>query len=152
MVNIKELDEIKKTIKNFFEKTTLEVEVDFSFPKDETIPVKIKTPDPKILIGHNGQTLFEIQHLLQAISKRKIPGDFHIDLDVNDYKEKKIEYLRETARSAADEVALIKKEKMLEPMPAYERRIIHLELSQRKDVKTESVGEGAERKIGIYPR
>jgi spoIIIJ-associated protein len=146
-----ELDDIKKIIKDFFEKTTLEVEIEFLSPKDKTIPVKIKTPDPKILIGHNGQTLFEIQHLLQAISKRKIPGDFHIDLDVNDYKEKKIEYLKETARSLADEVALTKKEKTLEPMPAYERRIIHLELSQREDIKTESIGEGIERRIVIKP-
>ncbi len=146
-----ELDDIKKIIKDFFEKTTLEVEVEFLSPKDKTIPVKIKTPDPKILIGHNGQTLFEIQHLLQAISKRKIPGDFHIDLDVNDYKEKKIEYLKETARSLADEVALTKKEKTLEPMSAYERRIIHLELSQREDIKTESTGEGIERRIVIKP-
>ena len=56
------------------------------------------------------------------------------------------------ARSAADEVAITKKEKTLAPMPAYERRIIHLEIiNNRSDVITESLGEGAERKVTIKP-
>jgi len=147
----KNVEEIKKTIKEFFKKTTFEVEVYVFEFQDATLPVKIKTPEPKILIGQNGQTLNEIQHLLKAILRRKISENFYIDLDINDYKKKKIEYLKETARSLADEVALTKKEKTLEPMPAYERRIVHLELSGRKDVKTESLGEEPERRIIIKP-
>ncbi len=56
------------------------------------------------------------------------------------------------ANSAADEVALIKKEKWLPIMPAYERRIIHLELSLREDVVTESIGEEPERRVVVKPR
>ena len=51
----------------------------------------------------------------------------------------------------ADEVVLTKKEKILSPMPAYERRIIHLELAERKDVSTESIDQGLERKVVIRP-
>jgi len=55
------------------------------------------------------------------------------------------------ARSLADEVAITKKEKILSSMPAYERRIIHLELAGRSDVTTESIGQEPERRIVIRP-
>jgi len=96
--------------------------------------------------------LTEIQHLLKAILRRKISEVFYIDLDINDYKKKKKEYLKELAISTADEVALSKKQKELPAMPAYERRIIHMALAERNDVITESVGEGIERRPVIKPR
>jgi len=146
------LEKLKKIIQEFFEKTSFEVELEILKPEDETIPVKIKTEEPKILIGQNGQTLIEIQRLLKAILRRRFPEEqFYIDLDINDYKKKKAEYLRETARFLADEVVLTKKEKTLEPMPAYERRIIHLELADRKDIITQSIGEEPERRVAIRP-
>jgi len=119
--------------------------------QDKTIPIKIKTEEPRVLIGQNGQTLADIQHLLKAILSHQIPEHFYLDLDINDYKKKKIEYLKQTAKELADDVSLTKKEKMLDPMPSFERRIIHLELADRKDVKTESIGQGVERRIVIRP-
>jgi spoIIIJ-associated protein len=163
MIPPNQIEEIKKTVKEFFEKATLEVEIEFLSPEDYnppttpkekryiTLPINLKTEDPQILIGERGQTLFEIQHLLKAILKRKIKENFYIDLDINDYKKKKIDYLKEMARSFADEVALTKKEKILFPMPAYERRIIHLELAGRTDVATESIGQEPDRKVVIRP-
>ena len=151
MISPSNLEEIKKTVKEFFEKATLEVEIEFFPQRDLTLPINLKTEDPQILIGERGQTLFEIQHLLKAILKRKIKENFYIDLDINDYKKKKIDYLKEMARSSADEVALTKKEKILPAMPAYERRIIHLELADRSDVTTESIGQEPERRIVIRP-
>jgi len=151
MLNQNQIEEIKKTVKEFFEKATLEVEIEFLSPEDLTLPINLKTEDPQILIGERGQTLFEIQHLLKAILKRKIKENFYIDLDINDYKKQKIDYLKEMAKSVADEVALTKKEKILFPMPAYERRIIHLELAGRQDVTTESIGKEPERQIVIRP-
>jgi len=145
------LQEVRDIIKRFFEKTGFETEVQILELKEKTIPVKIKTEDPKVLIGQNGQTLAEIQHLLKAMLSHQIPEQFYLDLDINEYKEKKIEYLKETARDLADTVSLTKKEKILSPMPAYERRIIHLELSNRPDIKTESIGQGIERRITIKP-
>ena len=151
MISQENLETIKKTTKEFFGKTTFEVEIEFSPQKDETVPINLKTDDPQILIGEGGQTLVEIQHLLKVILKRKISEPFYIDLDINDYKKKKIEYLKELARSVADEVALTKKEEQLAPMPAYARRIIHLELAGRQDVTTESLGREPERRVVIKP-
>ena len=151
MISEVQLEEMKKIIKEFFEKTTFEVEIDFSPQEDLTLPINLKTENPQILIGEGGQTLFDIQHLLKAILKRKIAENFYIDLDINDYKKRKIEYLKEIARTVADEVSLTKKEKILSPMPAYERRIIHLELAGRQDINTESIGQEPERRIVIRP-
>jgi len=151
MISQENLETIKKTTKEFFGKTTFEVEIEFLAQKDETVPINLKTDDPQILIGEGGQTLVEIQHLLKVILKRKISEPFYIDLDINDYKKKKIEYLKELARSVADEVALTKKEEQLAPMPAYARRIIHLELAGRQDVTTESLGQEPERRVVIKP-
>jgi len=151
MISQENLETIKKTTKEFFKKTTFEVEIEFLPQKDETLPINLKTDDPQILIGEGGQTLGEIQHLLRAILKRKISEPFFIDLDIVGYKKKKIEYLKELARSMADEVALTKKEKQLAPLPAYARRIIHLELAGRQDVTTESIGQEPERRVVIKP-
>jgi spoIIIJ-associated protein len=151
MISQEQIKEIKNIIKEFFEKTTFEVEIEFLPPKDLTLPINLKTEDPQILIGQRGETLFEIQHLLKKILGRKIKEKFYIDLDINDYKKKKLDYLREMARSIADEVALTKKEKILPAMPAYERRIIHLELAGRGDVTSESIGKEPERKVVIRP-
>ena len=76
---------------------------------------------------------------------------FYLDLDINDYKNKKIEYLKNLAKESADEVFLVKKTKTLPPMSSYERRIIHEELSQRQDVTTQSQGEGDNRQVVINP-
>jgi spoIIIJ-associated protein len=151
MISETQLEEIKKTIKEFFEKTTFEVEIEFSPQIDLTLPVNLKMETPQILIGEGGQTLSDIQHLLKAILKRKVAENFYIDLDINDYKKKKNEYLKEIARSVADEVSLTKKEKILSPMSAYERRIIHLELAGRQDISTQSIGQEPERRIVVKP-
>ena len=150
-MNPSNLEEIKKITKEFFEKTTFEVEIEFLSSQDQTVSINLKTEEPQILIGEGGQTLVEIQHLLKAILRRKIEENFYIDLDINDYKKRKIEYLKEIARTVADEVSLTKKEKILSPMSAYERRIIHLELAGRQDVSTESIGQEPERRIVIRP-
>ena len=151
MLSQNNLTKIKETVKDFFKKMTFEVEIEFSPQEDQTFPINLKTSEPQILIGQRGQTLAEIQHLLKAILKRKIKEPFFIDLDISDYKKKKIEYLKEMAKSAADEVSLSKKEKWFPPMPAYERRIIHLELASRSDVTTESIGQEPERKVIVRP-
>ena len=147
------LEKIKQITQELFKKMDLGIEVEVKKPQDQTLPIDLKMEEPQILIGERGQTLAEIQHLLKVILRRKIVPEepFYINLDINDYKKKKAEYLKEMARSAADEVTLTKKEKILAPMPAYERRIIHLELADRTDVTTESTGQEPERQVVIRP-
>lgn len=150
------LNKIKEVAQEFFSKTDLGIELaNVRGSENSTINIDLKMEEPQILIGEQGQTLNDVQRLfrLVLIKKNIAPGElFHIDLDVNDYKKKKAEYLKDLARSLADEVSLTKKEKYFPPMTAYERRIIHVELASRADVTTESVGEEPSRTVAIKPR
>ena len=118
----------------------------------DVVNLNITIEEPQILIGEKGQTLLEIQRILRAIATKKIKKIFYLNLDINKYKQSKIEYLKKISKELADEVSLTKEEKALSPMPAYERRVIHAELTQRLDVITESQGEGINRHIVIKPR
>lgn len=146
-----DLEKIKKIAEEFFDKMSFEVEVEVKAFEENTLPIDVQIEDPKILIGEGGKTLAEIQHLLKVILTKKIKSPFFIHLDINDYKKKKYQYLRELAKSVANEVALTKKEMALSPMPAAERRIIHLELAERQDVVSESIDQGFDRRIVIKP-
>ncbi len=145
------LEKIKKIAEEYFEKMGFEIEIEVLPEKEQTIPLRLKATDARILIGERGQTLFEIQHLLKAILRREIKEDFYLDLDINDYKKNKILYLKDLARSAAEEAVLTKRERELPPMSAAERRIIHLELALRKDIRTQSIGREPERRVVIQP-
>ena len=144
-----EKEKIKEIISEFFKKGGFSVLIEVSASEENVFQARIKTDEPKILIGQNGQTLIEVQHLLRIIVKKSLKEEIQLDLDINDYKKKKFEYLKDIARTVADEVFLSKKDKELEPMPSYERRIIHMELANRSDVLTESIGEGESRRIVV---
>jgi len=142
---------IKEIIKEFFSKISPkdipeEVEI-----KENVVSFQIKTDDPEILIGKNGQVLIAAQYLLSKIINHQIGEKIFIDLDINQYKKKKIEYLTDLAKSKADIVSLTKKEEVLPPMPPFERRIIHLALKDREDITTQSEGDEPQRKVIIKP-
>lgn len=151
MLEKEEVEKIKNEIEKFFNKMGIEGNVEVLSQKDNTLFVNFKTKEAQILIGEKGEILFSIQHILRLILRKKINKEFFLDLDIGGYKKKKIEYLKELAKAIADEVSLSKKARILEPMPAYERRIIHLELASRPDVITESVGKEPNRRVIIKP-
>ena len=115
------------------------------------VAINVILSDPGFLIGASGQTLFDVERALRMMLNKILQKTLYIRVDINDYKKKKIEYLKQLAKDAADEVAFNKEKRALPPMPAYERRIIHDELSQRKDVVSASEGLGHDRHIVISP-
>lgn len=141
-------NEIKNIIEDFFEYLGLDGRIDTSF-SDGVVKIEVQMEEPSYFIGHSGHVLLAAQHLLKAILRRKVEGVKYVDLDINDYKKNKIAYLKEMAREAAEDVVLLKKPKELPPMPAYERRIVHMELTGRTDVTTESIGEGLDRRVVV---
>lgn len=167
MIEQKDLNKIKEAVEEFFGKMTItvsKIEADSSIAKKdledqtpneenkESINLNIRLDEPQILIGQGGQTLFEIQRLLRMVLNKKLQNFFYLNLDINDYKKKKIEYLKDIAKDLADQVSLTKEEKTLVPMSSYDRRIVHAELSNRQDIITESQGEGPNRHIVIKPK
>jgi spoIIIJ-associated protein len=151
MITPQELTKIKGTVQEFFQKMGFPVEVEARTLKEKTVPLNIKTEDPKALIGERGSLLLSIERLLRIITRKKIDKEFYLNLDVNGYKEKKTDYLRQLAKSVADDVSLSKEEKVLPPMLPYERRIVHLELADRENIITKSVDRGAKRRIIVKP-
>ncbi len=142
--------EIEKEVKLFFQMSTFSVEVEV-FSSGEVFLVEIKTEEPKMLIGERGQTLVEIQHLLRVLLRKKFQEKIMVEVDINGYKKKKEDALKDVARDIADEVVFYKKEKILPPMSSYERRIIHLALKDRRDVETESVNGESGRMVVVKP-
>jgi len=166
MLSQDQTNKIKVAASDFFEKMTISASVLGVVTDDtsvlgsqsseavekEVISIDIKTDEPQILIGQQGQTLFDIQRLLRIIISKKLEKVFYLNIDINDYKKKKIEYLKDLAKTVADQVSLTKEEKPLSPMSSYERRVIHAELSQRSDIVTESRGDGPDRHIVVKPK
>ena len=144
-------DRIKTEVERFFGIMTFKIDKIEVINKEDIFIILIKMEDAKILIGERGQTLLEIQYILRLLIRKNIQSDIFIELDINNYKEKKKESLNEIAKDIADEVSFYKKEKVLPPMNPYERRIIHIALKDRVGIETESIGEGLDRKVVIKP-
>jgi spoIIIJ-associated protein len=118
----------------------------------ESITFNIVGEDIGILIGRRGQTLDSIQYLLRLITAKRTGSRLPINLDVENYKQHRYEDLRTLALNVAQQVKIKKLTLRLEPMSAFERRIIHLTLADDPDVTTESVGQGDARKVMIIPK
>ncbi len=104
------------------------------------------------LIGRRGETLRDLQFVLRLILSRRLGVWPNVVLDVEGYKAQRIESLRALARRMADQVRQTGRTVVLEPMPAHERRIVHIALRGDKDVYTESTGEDERRKVQIIPK
>ncbi|MDI6882918.1 MAG: R3H domain-containing nucleic acid-binding protein [Patescibacteria group bacterium] len=146
------LKKAEEITNDFFKKMSFEVEIELGAIKENVLSLNLQSSEPQILIGEKGWTLIEIQKILGKILRKKLGEQIFLDLDVCQYKKKKIEYLKGLAQGLADQVSLQNQEKILPAMSSYERRIIHLTLSQREDVITESVGEEPKRQVVIRPR
>ena len=142
---------IEKITKEFLSKFSKEEDLKVAKIEGNVVFMELVTQTPEIFIGKHGLILGDLQHILARILRKKTGEEIFVDLDINQYKEKKTNYLKDLAQGLADEVSLTKKEKILPAMSPYERRIIHLALSERNDVKTESFGEEPERRIAIKP-
>lgn len=145
------LKKAEKIAQTFFTKMNFSVEIKVTAKEENILSLNIKTDEPQILIGEHGRTLGEIQKILNKILYRTITAGIYFDVDVNNYKANKARYLDELAQNVADEVSLGKIARELAPMSAIERRIIHLELAKRSDVKTESIGEDPDRRVVVKP-
>jgi len=114
-----------------------------------SIILDIKGDDLGILIGRRGQTLSCLQYLVRLIVGHQTETWMPIIIDVEGYKQRRYEALRDLALRLAEQVQARKIPFTLEPMLAYERRIIHLALTDHPDVITESTGEGETRRVVI---
>lgn len=147
----KGIEKAKENISNFlndFLPKISDEKLDFKISNDEYyILVEIIGEKTNSLIGYRGEVLNSIQTLLSSIANKDIEEKIRVVLDISGYKEKRKKVLEELADKISKTVIKTGKKVTLEPMPAYERKIIHSRLQNNKKVITESVGEEPHRKI-----
>jgi spoIIIJ-associated protein len=115
------------------------------------VSVNVNGDDLSILIGRRAETLNALQYITSLIVSKEIGQYVPIIVDVEGYRVRREGQLRQLARRMADQAIKTGRRQILEPMPANERRIIHMELRENPKVKTESVGEEPRRKVTIIP-
>ncbi len=115
------------------------------------ILVDIKGDDLSILIGRRAKTLNALQYITRLILGKELEHGIPLSIDVEGYRARREQQVRQLARRVAEQVADTKREQALEPMPPNERRFAHLELQDEKLVYTESIGVEPNRKVIIYP-
>ena len=122
--------------------------------EDGTRRITIEGEDAAVLIGHHGDTLDAIQYLANlACARKNSKGErdkSRVTIDIEGYRKKREETLRALARRMANKAKRNKRSVMLEPMSAYERRIIHSEIQNIEGVSTNSIGSDNNRKIVIF--
>ncbi|MEI8165642.1 MAG: RNA-binding cell elongation regulator Jag/EloR [Chloroflexales bacterium] len=121
---------------------------------EETVTLHVEGADEEamgLLIGRRGETLRSLQFLLNLLVSRRVQKWPQIVVDVGNYRQRRQESLEGLARRMAERVRQTGRPMMLEPMAAYERRIVHLALREDKTIYTESSGDGENRKIVIFP-
>lgn len=140
----------KKVIKEMLGHMGFTAEV-YERQEEGRVVFNVRCDDAKLLIGKQGATLEALQYLIKLVVYRQIPPEekFSFAVDIDDYKDKRVIYLKDLARKAAHQVKITKKPVSLVPMPSHERRVIHNYLSLYSDVSSESIGKEPERKIII---
>lgn len=107
--------------------------------------------DPGKIIGRNGRTLAALEYLTNAVVNRDDEERVRVNIDVGGYKHRRDERLRNEAFAAAARVRKTGVAVEMEAMPAAERRVVHMSLAEEADVRTESRGDGADRRVVVRP-
>jgi spoIIIJ-associated protein len=105
-----------------------------------------------VLIGRRGQTLDALQYLVRLIVSKQTGIRAPVIIDIENYKKRRLEDLKTLALNVAKQVKSTKASFKFEPMSPFERRVIHMTLSDDPDVTTESIGEGESRKVMVLLR
>jgi len=111
----------------------------------------IESREAGYLIGRNGDNLRALQQLARLLAGKKIIEGVRLTVDVNNYQQERLDMLKDSAKNLARQVVEYGVARYLPPMNAYERRIIHMTLIDIPGIKTESEGEGEERRVKIIP-
>lgn len=148
----------REIVKDMLEKMKVTAKVSARYtepvePGDEKqVQVDINGEDLSILIGRRSETLNALQYISSLIVSKKMEEWVPLVIDIQGYRLRRTRQLQQLARRMADQAVHTGRRQTLEPMPANERRIIHMELSSHGEVLTESTGEEPNRKVTIVPK
>lgn len=145
----KQIQVIKKFLDEFIEKLpTQGISYDIK-EENNAIRIDMKGEELNYLIGYRAESMYALQNIINAVSNRNVHRGLRIILDIDGYREKRENVLNNLAEKLAKTVIRTGKSVTLEPMNAYERKIIHTKLQKNEKVDTHSVGREPYRKIVI---
>lgn len=152
-------NEILNLIKDLIEKTTIPVnEISISGneaeKKDKTTWFRVEVNEPHFFLSREGEALSALNHIVRRIIESKTtniedPKEVNILIDINGFQKKKVENIHAVAHMMAERARYFKSNIEIDPMSAFERRIVHEFLSDATDLKTESEGIGHSRRVVI---
>lgn len=145
-------EDVKKFIEEFIKSlgVLMNINIDYEIIENENIySITLISDNNAILIGKDGKTLNSIQLLIRQSLRNQTVMNIKINMDVANYKVKKMKNIEYEVKSIAKEVLSSKIDVTLDPMNSYERRLVHNVINEYKNLSTESVGEGKERHIII---
>jgi spoIIIJ-associated protein len=139
---------VSEILENILSLLSLEGSFDVE-EKEEGVFVYIETEDAGKIIGHQGETLAALQLVVNLIVSKQVEESKRVIIDVSGWRQGKEEELAHRARGWAQQVLDEKEPMALDPMPSWQRRIVHMTIQGTPGVKSESVGEGIERHLVI---
>jgi len=139
---------LQSYLEDFFRGLLLEVEVSVE-QKNEDFEIMLNADNNAMLIGKNGTTLQAINTVVRSAVNASFKRRFNVVIDINNYKEERYDKLKQIAKRVANTVLRTKVTATLDPMPNDERKIIHQYLSEVRNIKTVSEGEGRNRRLKI---
>ncbi|MBY0376501.1 hypothetical protein K2P96_00825 [Patescibacteria group bacterium] len=150
--------EIQNIIKELIEKTNVSVNsilISEEMPKSTWYRVEVK--EPHFFINRDGEALFALNHLVRRIVESKIPqttspetqSELDFLIDINDFQKKRVDSIKAVAHMMAERARYFKSNIEVDPMSAFERKVVHEFLSEASDLKTESIGMGPSRRVVI---
>ena len=147
----------RQTVAELLEKMKVpaRVEVRYGDPDEEgqrPVMVDIHGDDLGVLIGRRAEILNALQYIVNLIVSKQVEHWVQVVVDVEGYRSRRERQLRQMANRMADQAIKTGRRQVLEPMPAAERRVVHLELRDHPKVATQSIGEEPARKVTIVPK
>jgi spoIIIJ-associated protein len=149
--NIKLIEDAKDILKKMLEFMNIDAKIEGK-RKEEVVYLTINSKESNLIIGRNGETLSAIQFILNRIINKNVEKGIHIEIDSENYKERKRKRLKDLAIKMAEKVKRSAKPISTEPMNPEDRRIIYMALENYKDLRTSSKGEGILKKVIIFPK
>lgn len=154
-VTVTPLTDVVEFVKSYLNGVLTAMRLEASFEtqiRERQIKVRMYSDDNPLLIGQGGKNLTALQNVVRAVVKNKYGKSPYISLDVENYKDRQLQYLEKTARRIAKEVSETKVPVELDNMNSYERLIVHNAVSEFEGVTTMSVGEEPNRHVIIKPK
>ena len=143
---------VGEVLNSFIQSTDASIDVYVRDDVEEgSIVFELEGDDAGLVIGRRGETLASIEYLVRLIASKSLGRRANVIIDVEDYKFRRRSKLKSVAEKSASKVEKTGKRISLEPMSPSDRRIIHMALVDYKNVKTQSRGEGVNRKVVIIP-